>query len=156
MGNFGKIPYGKTLLGKIYYIPQKDGTNYWCNSDLLDLNKDLYLVDSKEYIPVYFVDHSNDCSYAHKAINVQNSSGKVMLIASDSNIIEEEFNIDDIIEKPKIPSIIVTKDFGDIVREYYKYILNIYNKALILIYLPIIFYNKKTPGKNSVPSYHHF
>ena len=47
-----------------------------------------------------------------------------MLIASDSNIIEEEYNIDDFIEKPAIPSIIVTKDFGDIIREYYKYTNN--------------------------------
>ena len=44
-----------------------------------------------------------------------------MLLASDSNIIEEEYNIDDFIEKPSIPSIIITKDFGDIIREYYKY-----------------------------------
>ena len=61
------------------------------------------------------------CSYANKAINVQNSNGKVMLLASDSNIIDEEFNVDDFIEKPSIPSIIITKDFGDIIREYYKY-----------------------------------
>ena len=38
-----------------------------------------------------------------------------MLLASDSNIIEEEYNIDDFIEKPAIPSIIITKDFGDII-----------------------------------------
>ena len=44
-----------------------------------------------------------------------------MLLASDSNIIEEEYNIDDFIEKPAIPSIIIAKDFGDIIREYYKY-----------------------------------
>ena len=47
-----------------------------------------------------------------------------MLLASDSNIIEEEYNIDDFIEKPAIPSIIITKDFGDIIREYYKHIKN--------------------------------
>ena len=47
-----------------------------------------------------------------------------MLLASDSNIIEEEYNIDDFIEKPAIPSIIITKDFGDIIREYYKYANN--------------------------------
>ena len=47
-----------------------------------------------------------------------------MLLASDSNIIEEEYNIDDFIEKPSIPSIIITKDFGDIIREYYKYTNN--------------------------------
>ena len=124
LGNFGIIPYGKTLLGKVYYIPQKDGTNYWCDSNLITENNDLYLSESNEYVPVYFVDHSIGCSYANKAINVQNANGKVMLLASDSNIIEEEYNIDDFIEKPAIPSIIITKDFGDIIREYYKYTNN--------------------------------
>ena len=50
-----------------------------------------------------------------------------MLLASDSNIIEEEYNIDDFIEKPAIPTIIIPKDFGDIIREYYKYIKNVEN-----------------------------
>ena len=147
MGNFGKIPYGKTILGKVYYIPQKDGSNYWCDSSKLNVNKDLYLVDSKEYVPVYFVDHSNDCSYAHKAINVQNMLGKVMLIASDSNIIEEEYNIDDAIEKPSIPTIIITKDFGDIIREYSKYILNEKNKEDKHIILNMKFSGVKENGK---------
>ena len=84
----------------------------------------MYLSESNEYVPVYFVDHSIGCSYANKALNVQNANGKVMLLASDSNIIEEEYNIDDFIEKPSIPSIIITKDFGDIIREYYKYTNN--------------------------------
>ena len=76
------------------------------------------------------MDHSTDCSYAHKAINVQNTNGKVMLIASDSNIIEEEYNIDDLIEKPSIPTIIITKDFADIIREYVKYSFNQNNKDI--------------------------
>ena len=147
MGNFGKIPYGKTLLGKVYFIPQKDGTNYWCDSKKLNENKDLYIVDSNEYIPVYFVDHSTDCTYAHKAINVQNMNGKVMLIASDSNIIEEEYNIDDVIEKPSIPTIIITKDFGDIVREYSKYILNENNMEDKHIILNMKFSGVKENGK---------
>lgn len=124
LGNFGKIPYGKTLLGKIYYIPQKDGSNYWCRSEILNENIHLHISDSNEYVPIYFVDHSTDCSYAHKAVNVQNMNGKVMIIASDSNIIEEEYNVDDIIEKPSIPTIIIAKDFADIIREYTKYSMN--------------------------------
>ena len=33
-----------------------------------------------------------------------------MLISSDSNIIEEEYNIEDPINNPSIPTIIITKD----------------------------------------------
>ena len=43
-----------------------------------------------------------------------------MLISSDSNIIEEEYNIEDPINNPSIPTIIISKDFGDIIKEYYK------------------------------------
>ena len=43
-----------------------------------------------------------------------------MLIASDSNILEEEYNIDDPTETVTIPTIIIAKDFGDIIREYTK------------------------------------
>ena len=43
-----------------------------------------------------------------------------MLIASDSNILEEEYNVDDPTEIVSIPTIIISKDFGDIIREYTK------------------------------------
>jgi hypothetical protein len=43
-----------------------------------------------------------------------------MLIASDSNILEEEYNVDDPTETVTIPTIIIAKDFGDIIREYTK------------------------------------
>ena len=75
---------------------------------------------SNEYVPIIFVDHSIDCSYAHKAVNVQKKGGRVMLIASDSNILEEEYNVDDPTERVSIPTIIIAKDFGDIIREYTK------------------------------------
>ena len=104
-------------------------------------------MDSNEYVPIYFVDHSTDCSYAHKAINVQNTNGKVMLIASDSNIIEEEYNIDDLIEKPSIPTIIITKDFADIIREYVKYSFNQNNKEEKNIILNMKFSGVKENGK---------
>jgi len=74
-----------------------------------------------EYVPIIFVDHSIDCSYAHKAANVQKRGGRVMLIASDSNILEEEYNVDDPTEIVSIPTIIIEKDFGDIIREYTKF-----------------------------------
>ena len=120
IGNFGEVPYGKTLIGKIYYYPQKDGTNYWCEENLLSDDINYSDLNPNEYVPIFFVDHSIDCSYAHKAVNVQKKGGRVMLIASDSNILEEEYNVDDPTENVAIPTIIVAKDFGDIIREYTK------------------------------------
>ena len=120
IGNFGEVPYGKTIIGRIFYLPNKDGTNYYCENDLLPLNL-FQLFQPSEYVPIYFVDHSIDCSYAHKAANVQRKGGRVMLIASDSNILEEEYNVDDPTEMVSIPTIIIEKDFGDIIREYTKF-----------------------------------
>ena len=86
------------------------------------LSEEISKVDlnSNEYVPIFFVDHSIDCSYAHKAVNVQKKGGRDMLIASDSNILEEEYNVDDPTERVSIPTIIIAKDFGDIIREYTK------------------------------------
>ena len=121
LGNFGEVPYGKTIIGKILYLPGTDGTNYWCEDLTVAGNfAQLLFMNSNEYVPIIFVDHSIDCSYAHKAANVQKVGGRVMLIASDSNILEEEYNVDDPTEIVTIPTIIIAKDFGDIIREYTK------------------------------------
>ena len=122
MGNFGEVPYGKTIIGRVFYLPKSDGTNYWCDNDpfFLSLDMTLMLFNPSEYVPFVFVDHSIDCSYARKAANVQRKGGRLMLIASDSNILEEEYNVDDPTEMVSIPTIIISKDFGDIIREYTK------------------------------------
>ena len=67
IGNFGEVPYGKTIIGRIFYLPGKDGTNYWCDIDNLPTISDSSFFQSGEYVPIIFVDHSIDCSYAHKA-----------------------------------------------------------------------------------------
>ncbi len=33
IGNFGEVPYGKTIVGYVYYQKNKDGGNSWCNID---------------------------------------------------------------------------------------------------------------------------
>ena len=43
IGNFGRVPYGKTILGKIHLIKNTDGTNYWC-----DENKTLQVPPQKK------------------------------------------------------------------------------------------------------------
>ena len=121
IGNFGEVPYGKTIIGRILYLPGKDGTNYWCENENFSLDTNHLFINPSEYVPIIFVDHSIDCSYAHKAANVQRRGGRLMLIASDSNILEEEYNVDDPTEMVSIPTIIIEKDFGDIIREYTKF-----------------------------------
>jgi len=128
IGNFGRVPYGKTILGKIYLIKNTDGTNYWC-----DENKTLNVPPSEnnsggnsdnerlndEYVPIVLVDHNLQCPYSKKALNVQKRGGKVMLLAYDSNTFNDEYNVDDhLSEQIDIPSIIIRKDAADIIKEY--------------------------------------
>jgi hypothetical protein len=44
-----------------------------------------------------------------------------MLLAFDSNNINEEYNVDDLIgEKVEIPTMIIGKDFANLIKEYYR------------------------------------
>ena len=119
IGNFGEVPFGKNLLGYIIIKKQKDGTNYWCDYSLTeDLDKEEIKL-SDEYLPIILVDHSLECKYAEKAYNVQRRGGSVMLLVSDTNNINEEYNIDDPIgNKVHIPSIIINKETGNIIKEF--------------------------------------
>ena len=56
-----------------------------------------------------------------KAYNIQKRGGKGMLLIYDSNQIDEDniYNIDDVIgKKVTIPSMIISKDFGNIIKKY--------------------------------------
>ena len=94
IGNFGEVPFGKTLMGYVIIVRQADGSNYWCDDTLtqeIEEEKDL----SNQYLPIVLVDHSLGCKYAEKAYNVQQRGGSVMLLVSDSNYLNDEYNIDD-------------------------------------------------------------
>ena len=124
IGNFGRVPYGKTILGKIHLIKNTDGTNYWCDeSKTLPVPPPEKDTDQEhpdnEYVPIILVDHNLQCPYSKKALNVQKSGGKVMLLAYDSNTFNDEYNIDDnLSQQIDIPSIIIRKDAADILKEY--------------------------------------
>ena len=120
IGNFGEVPFGKTLMGYVIIVRQVDGSNYWCDDTLtqeIEEEKDL----SNQYLPIVLVDHSLGCKYAEKAYNVQKRGGSVMLLVSDSNHLNDEYNIDDPIgNKISIPTVIITKSIGDIIKEWIK------------------------------------
>ena len=108
-------------MGLLYNFPNTDGTNYWCEASKCILisvsNYDFYT----EYIPIVLVDHSTNCKYTQKALNVQNKGGRLMLLAYDSNEIDDDYNVDDIIgEKVEIPTVIINKDFAQAIKEYLK------------------------------------
>ena len=114
IGNFGKIPYGKTLTGQIYIQKQNDGTNYWC-----DYSKTSLIKKTKDSPSIILVDHSDDCKYTKKAYNIMKRGGDIMLLVFDQNSLDDEYNIDDILgEIIDIPTIIIPKNIGNLISKY--------------------------------------
>ena len=106
-------------MGLVYLFPNLDGTNYWCNLENCHVisfaNYDSY----DEYQPIVLVDHSTNCKYTQKALNVQTRGGRLMLLAYDSNEIDDDYNVDDIIgERVEIPTVIINKDFAQAIKEH--------------------------------------
>ena len=105
-------------MGIIKLVNNTDGTNYWCN---IEKCNDISLIEERDWVEIILVDHSTNCKYTEKALNVQIKGGKIMLLAYDSNNINDEYNVDDLIgEKINIPTMIIGKDFGDLIKEFYK------------------------------------
>ena len=123
IGKFGDIPFGKTILAMLFLQTQNDGSNYWCNYDTtkVPFNLDKYSNIYKEYIPMYIVDQGQ-CSYSKKALNVQLREGGAMLIIDDDNDLEnnDKFNILDLRGSSiKIPSLIIPRNYGDIIKSHF-------------------------------------
>ena len=123
IGKFGDIPFGKTVLAMLFLQVQKDGSNYWCNYDATEIPPELnsYSGIYKEYIPMYIVDQGQ-CSYSKKALNVQLRNGGAMLIIDDDNDLEnnDKYNILDLRGNSiKIPTIIIPRNYGDILKNHF-------------------------------------
>ena len=56
IGNFGSVPYGKTLLGYIFLQKQPDGTNYWCDEEQTSTPEEVKNMTPNEFTPIYLVD----------------------------------------------------------------------------------------------------
>ena len=56
IGNFGQVPYGKTLTGQIFLQKNSDGSNYWCDYSKTSTPEELthHLVYS--YTSIFLVD----------------------------------------------------------------------------------------------------
>ena len=123
IGKFGEIPFGKTILAMLFLQTQNDGSNYWCNYDETKIPSNLnrYSNIYKEYIPMYIVDQGQ-CSYSKKALNVQLREGGAMLIIDDDNDLEnnDKYNILDLRGNSiKIPSLIIPRNYGDIIKSHF-------------------------------------
>ena len=123
IGKFGEIPFGKTVLAMLFLQTSSDGSNYWCNYDSTQIPSTLQSYSNiyKEYIPMYIVDQGQ-CSYSKKALNVQLRNGRAMLIIDDDNDLgnNDKYNILDLRGNSiKIPTIIIPRNYGDVLKNHF-------------------------------------
>jgi hypothetical protein len=120
LGNFGEVPYGKTIVGFLFYQLQDGSDNQWCHLDkvvpFLDLNQD----PDGDYSPIFVVEDGG-CPYSQKALNVQTRGGRAMLLISSDHSFQGNNNIDDQRgARVTIPTIIIKKEDGDMILDYIK------------------------------------
>lgn len=56
IGNFGEVPYGKTIVGYVYYQKNKDGANTWCNFENTVKPPSIIANEFLEYNSIFIVD----------------------------------------------------------------------------------------------------
>jgi len=56
LGNFGEIPYGRTIVGYVFYQKNSDGSNDWCDFEKTITPVDIEKDPDNEYSPIFLVD----------------------------------------------------------------------------------------------------
>jgi hypothetical protein len=117
---FGYNPYGYTLTGRVFYDPDNTEVDLACDAEKL---KGLVTEKSNrvDHAAIVMVDRGN-CKFTNKARNIQNAGGKVALIVNyvegdpTSVIMRDDGTGSDIM----IPLVLISKEDGEILKDYYK------------------------------------
>ena len=118
-GNFGRIYSGFSTRGRIYMTnPNSQTQNYACQP-----LKDLYISITPgtwEYFPIILIDKGN-CSYVEMARNVQRAGGYMALIINDKDGNVKDFPVKDdgTASDIVIPTAMISKEDGDIIKNFY-------------------------------------
>jgi len=114
LSNFGRIPYGYKILGKVFYDPNTEDINYACKN-LTNIGENHFVDES----PIILV-HRGNCSFVTKVRNVEKAGGHVALIIDNT-----EENINRIImaddgrgRELTIPGVLISKKDGLILTDY--------------------------------------
>jgi len=118
--NFGKIPYGYTLTGRIYFDPDNFVQDFAC-SPITSINIDKK--DKADLPPIVMVNRGS-CNFVDKVKNVEDMGGHLALIINN-NMDEEASNIimtdvDRKGESLNIPGVLINFRDGQIIKEFYK------------------------------------
>ncbi len=116
LSNFGRIPYGYNLIGRVFFDPKKVETDYACRP-LPFIGED-HAVDESPIIMV----HRGNCSFVTKVRNVENAGGHVALIIDNkdeqiSNIVMAD---DGRGRELTIPGVLISQFDGKILTDFFE------------------------------------
>lgn len=114
LANFGNVPYGTTLAGRVFYYPDFKTGCHQFTSAILDPEGD----PDKDFSPIVLVERGK-CSFVRKSRNIQALGGSLALIMDN----QENSNPEEIIMSDDgsgssitIPTIIISKEDGELIR----------------------------------------
>jgi hypothetical protein len=115
LSNFGRIPYGYNLIGKVFFNPVNLTDDYACRQ--LPYIGDTHSVDESPIIMV----HRGSCSFVTKVRNVENAGGHVALIIDN---VEEEISRvvmadDGRGRELSIPGVLINAQDGKILTDFF-------------------------------------
>jgi len=128
--NFGKIPYGYTLTGRIYFDPDNLIEDMACKPiNTIKVNKDPTI----DTVPIVLIDRGS-CNFVDKVKNVEDIGGHVALIVDNRPNEDPTYVImsDDSKrhgEKVNIPALLISFEDGKVLKDFYRENKN--NKAVL-------------------------
>lgn len=114
--NFGFVPYGQTIMGKIHFDKNnEDGCEPYPMKDVQELER------SADVTPFYIA-RRGDCSFVQKIRNMENMGVAVGIVIDDKkrDIKSTLMSDDGTGGGIRIPSMLISKNDGDIILEWYR------------------------------------
>jgi hypothetical protein len=115
LSNFGVIPYGHSLIGRIYYDPKN--ANGCLPFEEFDYSKDPD--DDKHPTPIILVERGN-CTFVKKVRNIEHSGGRLGIVIDDKNedVTGVIMSDDGTGMGISIPSLLIGKNDGKVLIEF--------------------------------------
>jgi hypothetical protein len=115
--NFGKVPYGQFVIGRLYYDTNNKELDYACKP-LTGIN--IQPETRVDRFPIVMVDRGT-CTFVSKVRNVQKLGGALALIVdnSDEDINTVVMNDDGTGSDIYIPAIMISKKDGQIIKDFF-------------------------------------
>lgn len=118
LSKFGRIPYGFSIVGNIYYKPDSNGINTGCNdTNFSKYDEFMYSIDD---VPVYMLDRG-DCTFVKKVENAELNGALAVIIVDnvEEKITDKVMMADDGKgNNITIPAILISNHDGNTIKKY--------------------------------------